>query len=53
MPWSKAQKYSGAPMRQSPSGWCEKVPSSGVAIIGASTAIKLFSELTAPMASPC
>ena len=40
-------------MRQSPRGRCDTTPSSGAPITGAATAIRLFSELTAPIVRPC
>ena len=40
-------------MRQSPRGRCDTTPSSGAPITGAATAIRLFSELTAPIVWPC
>jgi len=40
-------------MRQSPRGRWETVPRSGAARTGATTAIRLWSELTAPIVRPC
>src|SRR5665213_2578779 len=40
-------------MRQSPLGRCETTPSSGAPIVGETTAIRLFNELTAPIVRPC
>src|SRR5664280_1816150 len=40
-------------MRQSPSGKCETDPSRGAVTAGAMTAIRLCSELTAPIVRPC
>ena len=46
---SAAPKYSGAPMRQSPWGRCDTAISTGEANTGATTAVRLLSELTDPM----
>ena len=39
-------------MRQSPRGKCDTMPSSGAPSTGATTAIRLFTELTAPIVCP-
>src|SRR5215831_4147892 len=50
--WSAAQKYIGAPMRQSPRGRCETIVRRAAPMGGATTAIRLFSPPIAPSVWP-